>query len=131
LVVQQIFNQILQFLQQGIAAIFKFVRLIWTWSVGQISRVFEAPWQNWPLWKQILLVMIAAGVVWALYRAGKELFEASERTLAAFATLLGALVKTLPSVVLAGLIALGGVWVLNSFDPSSIRVPTAWRTDTR
>jgi len=75
--------------------------------------------------------MIAAGVVWALYRAGKELFEASERTLAAFSTLLGALVKTLPSVVLAGLIALGGVWVLNSFDPSSIRVPTAWRTDTR
>ena len=52
---QQIFNQILQFLQQGIAAIFKFVQLIWTWSVGQISRVFEAPWQNWPLWKQILL----------------------------------------------------------------------------
>jgi hypothetical protein len=131
LVVQQIFNQILQFLQQGIAAIFKFVQLIWTWSVGQISRVFEAPWQNWPLWKQILLVMIAAGVVWALYRAGKELFEASERTLAAFAILLGALVKTLPSVVLAGLIALGGIWVLNSFDPSSIRVPTAWRTDTR
>ena len=70
--------------------------------------------------------MIAAGVVWALYRAGKELFEASERTLAAFSTLLGALVKTLPSVVLAGLIALGGIWVLNSFDPSSIRVPTAW-----
>ena len=33
---QQFFNQLLQFLQQEIAAIFKFVQLIWTWSVGQI-----------------------------------------------------------------------------------------------
>jgi hypothetical protein len=34
---QQFFNQLLQFLQQGISAIFRFAQLIWTWSVGQIS----------------------------------------------------------------------------------------------
>ena len=124
---QQIFNQVLQFLQQGISAIFKFVQLIWTWSVGEISKVLAVPWQSWPLWKQIFLVAVIAGVVWALFKAGKELLEAGERTLAAFAGLLGVLIKTLPHVVLAGLIALGGAWVLNSFDPSSIRVPTAWR----
>ena len=72
--------------------------------------------------------MVVAAVVWALYKAGKELFEAGERTLAAFATLLGVLVRTLPSVVLAGLIALGGVWFLNNFDPSSVRIPTAFRS---
>jgi phage-related protein len=125
---QQVFNQLLQFVQQGISAIFKFVQLIWTWSVGEISKVVAVPWQNWPLWKQIFLVLVIAGVVWALYKAGKELLEAGERTLAAFAGLLGVLIKTLPHVVLAGLIALGGVWFLNSFDPSSIRIPTALRT---
>jgi phage-related protein len=125
LVVQQVFNQLLQFLQQGIAAIFKFVQLIWTFSVGQITKLVSVPWQSWPLWKQVFLVLVIAGVVWALYKAGKELLEAGERTLAAFAGLLGVLIKTLPHVVLAGLIALSGVWFLNSFDPSSIRVPTA------
>jgi len=125
--VQQIFNQVLQFVQQGIAAIFRFVQTIWTWSVGQIAKVVEAPWQSWPLWKQILLVLVVAGVIWALYKAGKELLEAGERTLSAFAALLAALVRTLPQVVLAGLIALGGVWLLNNFDPSAVRIPTTFK----
>ena len=128
---QQFFNQLLQFLQQGISAIFRFVQLIWTWSVEQISRVVDSPWQSWPLWKQVLLVLIVAAVIWALFKAGQELFQAGERTLAAFATLLGVLVKTLPQVVLAGIIALAGVWILNNFDPSAVRVPTALRTSSQ
>jgi hypothetical protein len=122
---QQLFNQLVQFVQQGIAAIFRFVQLIWTWSVGQISKVFEAPWQNWPLWKQILLALVAGAVIWALYKAAKELWEAGERTLGAFATLLGVLVKTLPRVLVAGVIALGGVWLVNNLDLSAVRLPSA------
>ena len=125
---QHFFNQLLQFLQQGISAIFRFVQMIWTWSVDQIARVVDAPWQSWPLWKQIVGAIVVAAVIWAIYKAGMELFEAGERVLAAFATLLGVLVKTLPQVVLAGLIALGGVWVLNNFDPSAVRIPTAFRS---
>ena len=56
----QFFNQLVQFLQQGIAAIFKFIQLIWTWSIGQVSQVLQSPWQNWSLWKQALLVIILA-----------------------------------------------------------------------
>ena len=52
---QHAFNQLLQFLQQGISAIFHFVQMIWTWSVGQISTLLAVPWQQWPLWKQTLL----------------------------------------------------------------------------
>ena len=85
---QQFFNQLLQFLQQGIAAIFKFVQLIWTWAVTQISTLTQVHWQSWPLWKQVLLVVIIAGVAWALYKVAKELWEAGERILAAFAALL-------------------------------------------
>jgi ABC-type arginine transport system permease subunit len=127
----QFFNQIVQFLQQGISAVFRFIQLIWTWSMAQITGVVQTPWQSWPLWKQALLVLVLAGVVWALYKAAKELWEAGERVLGAFATLLGVFVRTLPRVLIAGLIAMGGAWLLNNFNPSSIRVPTAFKTSTQ
>jgi hypothetical protein len=128
---QQFFDQLLRFLQQGIAAIFRFVELIWNWSIAEITKVTQVPWQSWPLWKQVLLVVVAAGVIWALFRAARELWEAGERVLAAFATLLGALVRTLPSVVMAGLIALGGLWLLSNLDLSSVRLPAAFDITSR
>jgi hypothetical protein len=121
---KQVFDQLLKFLQQGISAIFHFVELIWMWSVDQISKLMAVPWQDWPLLKQVLLVLILAGVLWALYRAGWELLEAGAAILAAFAGLLGVLVQTLPQVFLAGVIALGGVWLVNHLDNSSLRMPT-------
>jgi len=122
---KQVFDQLLKFLHEGISAIFRFVEIIWTWSVDQIGKLVAVPWQEWPLWKQFLLVLILAGVVWALYRAGRELFEAGAAILSAFAHLLGVLVRTLPHVLLAGIIALGGVWVVNHLDNSLVlRMPT-------
>ena len=120
---QQIFNQVLRFAQQGIAAVFRFVELIWGWSLSQVTKVLQTPWQSWPLWKQILLALVVAGVAWVMYKAVKELWESGERTLAAFAGLLGAFIKTLPMVLVAGIIALGGIWVLNNVDLSSLRLP--------
>ena len=121
---KQVFDQLLKFLQQGISAIFHFVELIWMWSVDQISKLMAVPWQDWPLLKQVVLVVILAGVLWALYRAGWELLEAGAAILAAFAGLLGVLVQTLPTVFLAGVIALGGVWLVNHLDNSSLRMPS-------
>jgi hypothetical protein len=121
---KQVFEQFLRFLHEGIAAIFRFVELIWTWSVDQISKLASAPWQQWPLWKEILLVLVLAAVVWALYRVGRELFFAAAAILAAFAELLGVLVRTLPHVMLAGVIALGGIWLINHLDNSLVRMPT-------
>ena len=37
---QHAFNQLLQFLQQGISAIFHFVQMIWTWSATRVSIAF-------------------------------------------------------------------------------------------
>ena len=122
---KQVFDQLLKFLRDGISAIFHFVELVWSWSVDQISRLASAPWQQWPLWKQFLLVLILAGVAWALYRVGRELFLAGAAILADFADLLGVLVRTLPHVMLAGVIALGGVWAINHLDNSLVRIP-AW-----
>jgi hypothetical protein len=121
---KQMFDQLLKFLQQGISAIFRFVELIWVWSVDQISKLLAVPWGEWPLWKQFLLVLILAAVVWALYLAGRELLEAGAAILNAFAHLLGVLVRTLPPVLLAGVIALGGAWLINHLDNSALRMPT-------
>jgi hypothetical protein len=121
---KQVFDELLKFLHQGIAAIFRFVELIWTWSVDQISRLAAEPWQQWPLWKELLLVLILAGVIWALYQAGRELLEAGAGILSAFAHLLGVVVRTLPHVLLAGVIALGGAWLINHLDNSFVHMPS-------
>ena len=121
---KQVFDQFLRFLHDGISAIFHFVELIWTWSVDQITRLASVPWQQWPLWKEFLLLLILAAVAWALYRVARELFLAGAAILAAFADLLGVLVRTLPHVMLAGVIALGGVWIINHLDNSLVRMPS-------
>jgi hypothetical protein len=120
---KQVFDQLLKFLREGISAIFRFVELIWTWSVDQVGKLVASPWQEWPLWKQFLLVLILVGVIWALYRAARELLWAGAAILRAFARLLGVLVQTLPHVMLAGVIALGGAWLVNHLD-NSLRLPT-------
>lgn len=122
---QQIFNQLLQFVQQGVATIFNFIQLIWSWSVTQVSTLMSVSWQNWPFWKQVLLVVIALAVLYALFSVVMQLFEAGARILTAFATLLIAFVNTLPSVLVAGIIALGGVWLLNNFDGTTVRLPAS------
>ena len=120
---KQVFDQLLKFLRQGIAAIFHFVELVWAWSVDQISKLMSVPWQDWPIWKQLLLILVLAAVLWALFRVARELLVAGMAILAAFAALLGALVQTLPHVFLAGVIALGGVWLVNHLDNASFRMP--------
>jgi hypothetical protein len=122
---QQIFNQLLQFVQQGVATIFNFIQLIWSWSVTQVSTLMSVSWQNWPFWKQVLLVVIALAVLYALLSVVMQLFEAGARILTAFATLLIAFVNTLPSVLVAGIIALGGVWLLNNFDGTTVQLPAS------
>ena len=110
----QFIDQLLNFLRTGISAVFRFVETIWRWSVQQILSV---PWRSLgdlPLWKQLLLVVIAGVVLYFLYKAVKELLEAGEKALAAFATLLSVFVRTLPPVLLAGLAAAVGAWVLNN-----------------
>jgi hypothetical protein len=121
----QILTEILHFLQQGIAAIFHFVELIWTWSVDQVAKLTAAPWRDWPTLKVILLAIMVVAIIWALYRVVWELWLGAERILGAFASLLAVFVHTLPRVLLAGVIALGGLWVMNHVDDSMMRVPTS------
>jgi hypothetical protein len=124
---QPILDQFLQFVQQGIAAIFKFVSLIWTWSIGQIATLAASPWQNWALWKQILLIVMVVMVAFFLFFAARQLWYSGVRVLGAFASFVAALIYTLPSILMAGVIALGGLWVINNFKPGDLGLTAAWR----
>ena len=109
----QFLNQLLQLLQQGLAAIFRFIALVWEWTIRQVSAI---PWQrldSLPFYKVILLVITGLVVIYLLYRAGRELLEAGEKLLTAFVTLLSVFVRTLPFILLAGVVAAGGAWIIN------------------
>ena len=112
----QFLNQLLQFLQQGIAAAVKFISAAWGWSINQIT---EVPWDNigeLPLWKILLLVAVAGGIIYLLYKSVRELLEAGQKALSAFATLLNVLIQTILPVVLAGLVAAAGAYVVNNIN---------------
>lgn len=110
----QIINKIVQFLQQGIAAIFDFIRLIWTWSFGQMITIFQSDWQSLPIWKIVILVLVAGGIIYVLYRAIMQVWGAAESVLKAFIGLLSVLVSILPHILIAGLIAFAGSYVIQN-----------------
>jgi hypothetical protein len=112
--VEQIIRSIMQFLQQGIAAIFKFLELIWTWSFGEIIAIFQSDWKSLPVWKIVVLVAVVAAVAYALYKAIMVLWEAAVAVFGAFVALLSAFVSVLPYIVAAGLIAFAGGWVIHN-----------------
>lgn len=110
----QFINQLVQFLQQGIAAIFRFVQLVWTWSFGQIVQIFQSNWQNLPAWKLVVLAIVVIAIVYVLYKAVLQLWGAAEKVLLAFVALLSVIITILPFVLIAGLIAAGGGWVIQN-----------------
>ena len=109
---RQIIDQIINFLQQGIAAIFRFVELIWQWSFGQVISTFQSDWQSLPLWKIAILAIVVVAIIYVLYRAAIELWSAAEQILKAFVGLLLVLVSILPYVLIAGVIAAAGGYVI-------------------
>ena len=127
---KQMSDQSLQFVERGIAAVLRFIEVIWTWSSDQIIRVMQAPWENWPLWKQIVLVLVVAAVAYFLLVAAMQLWTAAINVLAAFATFIGTVIVTLPTILIAGIIALAGLWVINNFhDLSSLRSLITFQND--
>jgi hypothetical protein len=111
---EQVIRAIVQFLQQGIAAIFTFLELIWTWSFGQIIAVFQSDWQSLPVWKLVVLVAVLAAVAYVLYKAAIALWAAAVVVFHAFVALLGAFISVLPYILAAGLLAFAGGWVIHN-----------------
>jgi hypothetical protein len=107
-----IINAIVSFLQQGIAAIFKFLALVWNWSFGQIVSVFSSDWQALPIWKIVILVIALGAIAYILYKAFMVLWSGVVALFHAFVELLGKFVSVLPQIVIAGLIAFAAGYVI-------------------
>src|SRR5215475_2823013 len=119
---EQVSGQSQPFVERSIAEVLRFVQVVWTWSSDQIIKVTQAPWEHWPLWKQMLFFIVAAAVIYFLFVAAMQLWTAAINVLAAFATFIGTVIVTLPTIFIAGIIALAGLWVINNFhDLSSLR----------
>ena len=110
----QVVNQIVQFLQQGIAAIFKFFQLIWNWSFGQMLNVFQSNWQSLPVWKIAVLAVAVLAIAYVLYKAVIQLWNAASQILQAFIGLLSVLVTILPFILIAGAIAAASGWIIQN-----------------
>ncbi|MBO0751358.1 MAG: hypothetical protein J2P53_04560 [Bradyrhizobiaceae bacterium] len=120
--VKQLSDQSLQFLADGVAWVLGFIQAVWAWSIDQIGKMTQVPWEHWPLWKQVLLVIVAGFVIYALFVVAKQLWWAALNVLSSLAAFVGTLIVTLPTVLLAGAVALAGLWLINNFhDMSSLR----------
>ncbi len=122
---QQLVMEVVSVLRQALAAGFRFIETVWAWASVQVSQLMSVPFQSWTIWKQILFVIIALAVAAALFRVVMDLLAAAGRIVSGIGMLAGAVLRTLPSVALAGAIAVGGLWLLNHFDGTSLAFPRA------
>lgn len=107
-------DDLLGFLEDGIVALFHFVRVLLEWSLEQILSV---PWRHLgylPAWKIVVISVIGVLVVMILWRVLREFYEAGEKAAVAFVVLLSVFLRTLPAMLLAGVVAAAGAWVINN-----------------
>ena len=115
---QQVLNEVAQIAQRLAAVIWQVLQFVWNWSFGQIVKMFQVPFSNLPIWKQILFILVVAALGYFLYKIAKDLLKA-------VVGLISALIAMLPKIVWAGMVAFGGAWVITNFNP--MWVPIALR----
>jgi chromate transport protein ChrA len=109
-------EQYLRFVQQGVGIALKYIRIIWMWSIAQIESL---PWESLGQlenWKLGVMAVVAIIIIYLLYSSIRELLEAGQKTLFALVTLLTVVIKTLLPLIMAGLVAAGGAWVINNIN---------------
>jgi hypothetical protein len=120
---KEVFNQVGQIAQQLATVIWRVLQFIWGWSFGQVGEMFGKPFSNLDVWKQVVYVIVIAALAYFLYKIAKDLLKAVQSVLSAIVGLISALIGMLPQIVLVGLIAFGGAWIVNQQSPSWM--PTA------
>jgi hypothetical protein len=115
---QQVLNEVAQIAQRLAAVIWQVLQFIWNWSFGQIVRMFQMPFNDLPLWKQVLFVLVIGAMAYFLFTVAKDLLWAVQSVLRAIVGLIAALIAMLPQIVWAGLIAFGGAWAITNLNPT-------------
>lgn len=112
----QFIDMIAGFLKSGIDAIFKFIEFVWSWSFGKIITIFQSDWQSLPIWKIVLLAVVAAVIVFVLYKVVRQIWSGVLQVLNAFVSLLRDFINVLPHVLVAGLVAAGGGYIIQNIN---------------
>ena len=111
---EKIVKDVVDLLKQGINAVFDFLALVWSWSFGQVVEVFQSDPQSLPIWKLIVLVIVVGAIAYVFYKAGSELWAATLAVFHSFIALFGAFVSVVPYVIVAGLVAFAGGYVIKN-----------------
>ena len=80
---QQVLNEVGQIAQRLAGVIWQVLQFIWNWSFGQVVKMFQVPFNNLPLWKQVLFVLVIAALGYFLYKVAKDLLKAVQSVLGA------------------------------------------------
>ena len=80
---QQVLNEVGQIAQRLAGVIWQVLQFIWNWSFGQVVKMFQMPFNNLPLWKQVLFVVVIAALAYFLYKVAKDLLKAVQHVLGA------------------------------------------------
>jgi len=113
-VVQQLFNQVATFISQIVSWIGNILKLVWNWSFGQIIQMTQLSFSSLPLWKQVLYVVVIAALAYLIYRIAMDLLEALTKVFSAGVGLIMAIIDQLKPVVVTGLVAFGGAWIIKN-----------------
>ena len=115
---QQVFNQVGQIAQQLASVIWQVLTYIWQFSFGQVGRMFSMNFSSLDVWKQVIYVIVIGALAYFLYKLAKDLLKAMQSILSAIVGLINALIGMLPQILLVGLIAFGGAWIVTQQSPS-------------
>lgn len=108
-------DQFLAYLQQSVNYILDHIKFAWEWSVTQIGDV---PWHdlaNLSPGKIAVLIGAAILIAFFLYLLVMVFLVSGQKVLAALGALLSFLAKTAALLLLIGLAAAGGAWIVNTF----------------
>ena len=119
---QQVLNEVAQIAQRLAAVIWQVLQFIWNWSFGQIVKMFQMPYNNLMIWRQVLFVLVLAALGYFLFKIAKDLLKAVQSVLGAIVGLISALIAMLPQIVWAGLVAFGGAWIITNFNPTWVPI---------
>ena len=98
---QQVLNEVGQIAQRLSAVIWQVLQFIWNWSFGQVVKMFQMSFNNLPVWKQVLFVVVIAALAYFLYKVAKDLLKEVQHVLGEIVGLISALIAMLPQSVYA------------------------------
>jgi len=107
-------NDLLGFVEAVVLGVFRFIAMLLAWSVAQIASIPWGALSYLPVWKVMFISTITALLLIFVYRMVWAFWEAGEKMLAAFIILTTLFIRSLPIIIIAGLVAAMGAWVVNN-----------------